>query len=315
MADPSALFGDPIVRSLLSRCTFPSGTESVDCAVSGGADSAALLILAIAAGFRVHAFHVDHGIRAGSESEALIVATLAEHLGADFSSLRCVVADGPDLEARARRARHDALPRGVLFGHTLDDQAETVMLRILRGTGPAGLSAMSPVNHPLLGLRRTETEELCRMFGVDVFEDPSNVDPRFRRNRVRRELLPLMNDISERDVAPLLARLAIQSAEQAGLIAELASGIDPRDARMLSTAPRALAAEAVRKWWSLVTGNHYPPDAAAIERVLEVARGDARACDVERGWTVRRTGQRLRLEPGVAPTTQGGTTGQPSGSW
>ena len=286
--------GPALAEDLLKRCTFPDA-DSVDCAVSGGADSSALLILAAASGRHVHAFHVDHGIRSGSTIEATLVQALAERLGADFSALRCSVADGPDLEARARRARHDALPPGVLFGHTMDDLAETVLQRLMRGTGPAGLGAMDESNHPILGLRRSETVALCDAFGVQVFEDPSNLDPRFVRNRVRRELIPLMNDISERDVVPLLARHSILSREQDDFVRATASDIDPSDALALAAAPAVLAATALRQWWSAQTGDPYPPDAAAIERIMAVARGHSKGCEVGSGWSVRRTNQRLRL--------------------
>lgn len=285
-----------MIADLLSRCVFPPGVESLDCAVSGGADSSALLILATSAGYRVHAYHVDHGIRAGSGREADIVATLAERFGAEFTSLRCEVADGPDLEARARRARHALLPAGVMFGHTMEDQAETVLLRLLRGSGPDGLAAMTTARHPLLRIRRAETEELCRLMDVEVFEDPTNVDPRFRRNRVRRELLPLMADIAERDVVPLLARTAELAEQQSVVLAELSSDLDPRDARAVAAAPRALASRALRRWWSSETGEPYPPDAAAIDRMLAVARGEAIGCEVGGGWRLRRSEQRLHLE-------------------
>lgn len=286
---------DRLIERSLQRCVFPVGVESLDCAVSGGADSSALLILARAAGYRVHAYHVDHGIREGSEIEADRVAMLADRFGARFTSLRCVVEQGPDLEARARRERHRLLPDGVLFGHTMEDQAETVLLRLMRGSGPDGLSAMSFDQHPLLELRRAETEAICRHMDVDVFEDPTNIDPRFRRNRVRRELLPLVSDIAERDVVPLLARTARLAREQRDLLTELASGLDPQDAKVIAAAPPTLATRALRRWWLAETGSDYPPDAAAIDRMLAVARGEAIACEVSDSWELRRSRQRLHL--------------------
>lgn len=283
-----------IARSL-ERCAFPPDVVSLDCAVSGGADSSALLILARAAGYRVHAYHVDHGIREGSDLEADRVAALAERFGADFTALRCTVDDGPDLEARARRARHDLLPRGVMFGHTMEDQAETVLLRLLRGSGPDGLAAMSPDQHPLLGLRRADTEAICAVMDVEVFEDPTNTDRRFRRNRIRHELLPLLSDIADRDVVPLLARTARIAYDQRHLLEELASALDPRDAKAISAAPPALATRALRRWWLAETAAEYPPDSAAMDRMLAVARGEAVACEISGHWTLRRSRQRLHL--------------------
>jgi tRNA(Ile)-lysidine synthase len=284
-----------LVDDLLTRCTFPpSGTE-VDCAVSGGPDSTALLVLACAAGCRATAIHVDHGIREGSTAEADVVADLAASLGAEFRSARVVVEPGPNLEARARRARYDVLPDGVLTGHTADDQAETVLLNLMRGSALDGLAGMRPERRPLLRLRRRETVALCAEEGLVTVDDPSNRDPAFRRNRVRHELLPLLDDIAGRDVAALLARQADLMREGADHVVAASRTIDVTDARALSDAPMPLARVAVRRWIAAETDLGHPVDAAAVGRVLDVARMDARAADVTDGWRVERTGGRLRL--------------------
>lgn len=262
------------------------------CAVSGGADSLALLVLATAAGCDVTAVHVDHGLRADSARDADVVAGAAAAFGAAFRAEHVDVDDGPNLEERARDARFAALPDGVLTGHTADDQAETVLLNMLRGAGLDGLSGMGPGRHPIIRLRRRETRSLCAGLGLTPVEDPSNADPRFRRNRVRRELLPLLDDLAERDVAALLARQADLLREEATLLDDLAASLDPTDARALAAAPAPLARRAVRSW--LRDGR--PPASAAVERVLAVARGEARATDVGGGRRVARTGGRLRLE-------------------
>ena len=306
MSDAAHLRRDPLVATLLERCSFPEVVGSsahcdldtaphVSCAVSGGADSSALLVLAVAADFRVTAVHVDHALRPGSDREADLVAALAGRFGADFITITTPVAAGPDLEARARAARHAALPPDVLFGHTADDQAETVLLRLLRGTGPTGLAAMRPARHPLLALRRRETREVCDRLGIESFEDPSNEDPQFRRNRVRHELVPLIDSIAERDVTPLLCRLADLCAEQADLLGELAAGEDASDAARVAELPLPIAAEVIRRWWIDGTGLGYPPDAAAMARILDVAAGRSVGCEVGSGWSVRRSGGRLAL--------------------
>jgi tRNA(Ile)-lysidine synthase len=293
---------DRLVDDLLSRCTFPPAGTAVECAVSGGADSTALLALAVAAGLDVTAVHVDHGLRPGSDAEADAVATVARRWGAAFRSERVAVGDGPGLEERARVARHAALADDALWGHTADDQAETVLLRLVRGTGPAGLAAMRTDRHPILALRRAETTRLCRHLDVDVVEDPTNTDPRFTRNRVRHEVLPLLADVAGRDVVPLLARLAGLAADQADLLGALALDVDPTDARALTAVPPALAAEAFRRWWRDATDGSPPPDGAALRRVLDVAAGRAAACDVVGGWRVRRSAGRLHL---VGPAVAG----------
>ena len=287
-------------RALLARCTFPPAGTSVACAVSGGADSLALLALAVAAGCRATAIHVDHGLRKDSASEADMVEAMALKLGADFRSVQVQVAQGPNLEARARAARYAALPADVLTGHTSDDQAETVLVNLLRGAASNGLSAMRPgVRRPILALRRHETEEFCAALGLQVFQDPTNTDPRHIRNRVRHELLPLIAEISRRDPVPVLVRQADISRADADFLDELATEIDPRDARSLAAAPIALARRAVRRWLS---GDH-PPDAATVARVLAVARGEAAATDVGEGQSVRRSHQRLTLVSPTKPVT------------
>ena len=279
--------------TLLARCAFPPPGTDVTCAVSGGADSLALLVLAVAAGGNVTAVHVDHGLRPGSAAEAGVVADAAHRLGATFRAEKVDVAPGPNLEARARAARYAVLPPDVLTGHTADDQAETVLLNLLRGAGLDGLAGMRPGGrHPILDLRRHETEAVCKGEGLVAVVDPTNVDPVHRRNRVRRELIPLLNEIAQRDVVPVLARQAALLRDEADALDALAATLDPTDATALAAAPPVLARRAVRAW---LTEDH-PPDAATVERVLEVARNQAKAADVGGNRRVARTRNVLRLE-------------------
>lgn len=287
----------PLVAPLLARCTFPPAGTSVTCAVSGGADSLALLALACAAGLMVTAVHVDHGLRDGSAREAGVVAAAAERLGAGFRAEAVTVSPGGDLEARARTARHAVLGGDALFGHTADDQAETVLLALLRGAGLDGLRGMTIRQHPILGLRRTETRALCSALALEPVEDPSNCDLRFRRNRIRHELIPLMDDIAERDVVGVVARAATVLGADADLLDSLAVAVDPTDARAVAAAPESLARRALRRWLRAANPEKHPPDAAGIERVLAVARGEAVAAQVTGGIEVRRSEQRLRWRP------------------
>jgi tRNA(Ile)-lysidine synthase len=291
--------GRELIAALLARCDFPPAGTAVTCAVSGGADSLALLVLAVEAGCDVTAVHVDHGLRPGSDNEAGVVRAAAERLGAGFRGVRVAVAPGPNLEARARAARYAALAPDVLTGHTADDQAETVLLNLLRGAGLDGLAGMDPVRRPLRRLRRRETRALCDTLGLKPVEDPTNLDSAFRRNRVRHELLPLLDDIAERDVVPILGRQTDVARDDVALLDALAAALDPCDARALAAAPAPLARRAVRRW--LRTGGpggdeQHPPDAATVDRVLAVARGEAVACQLPRGWRVARSRGRLRLD-------------------
>jgi tRNA(Ile)-lysidine synthase len=293
-----------LAAHLLERCTFPPAGTLLDCAVSGGADSLALLVLAREAGCEVRALHVDHGLRVGSDAEASVVAAAALRFGAEFSALSAPVEPGGNLEARARAARYRVLPEGVATGHTMDDQAETVLLNLLRGAGLDGLAGIrAGTRHPLLGIRRSETRALCAQLGVEPVLDPSNTDPRFVRNRVRHELLPLCAAVSARDVVPVLARQAGILAGEADLLDQLASAVDPAEARALAVAPEPLARRAVRRW--LRGAAPHPPGLAAVDRVLEVARGEVRATEVAPGVRVERSRGRLSTRPVRHPDSIG----------
>ena len=270
---------------------FPSNGP-IHCAVSGGADSSALLILASMTGEEVIAHHVDHGLRPNSSIESDRVARLANQGGAKFRSVALSLEEGPNLEARARSARFDALPDDVLTGHTADDQAETLILHLLRGGGPDALAGMGDEHHPIIKLRRADTESVCQIFEWTPVEAPTNEDPRFRRNRVRHEVLPLLNDVAERDVVPLLIRAGEIAEKDADLLDQLAQEIDVTDAAALASAPIALARRSIRAW---LRGEH-PPDLASVERVLQVARGEALGTEITGGRSVRRTNGKLRLE-------------------
>lgn len=324
---------------LLARCRFP-GPEAgpVTLAVSGGPDSMALMVLASRAGLGGEVVHVDHGLRPGSAGEARLVARAAADFGWSFRAERVEVSPGPDLEARARLARYSVLPAGVLTGHTMDDQGETVLLNVLRGAaldGWAGMRTIHPevptergaatgegpppdarpaarwIRRPLLGLRRAETAELCRRSGLALVVDPSNDDARFRRNRVRCEVIPLLNDVARRDVVPILARQARLAAEDVALLDRLSEAVDPTDIRALKEAPPPLARRAVRRWLRSAAGPEeapelHPPSSSEVERVLRVAWGEGRACQLAGGWRVERRRGRLVLTdpPGVGKTAR-----------
>lgn len=284
------------ITALLERCRFPSPGSTVSCAVSGGADSLALLALAVAHGLHVTAIHVDHGLRPDSAREAELVARYADHVGAGFESRTVSVEPGPNVEARARLARYAVLPDDVLTGHTADDRVETMLINLLRGAGLSGLQGMGTtggpsgrVGHPLLHLRRHETVAVCTELEWTPFHDPSNLDTTLLRNRIRLDLLPRLVDASGRDLIEVLSRQADLLADDEDLLDHLSAALDPTDARALADAPAPLARRAIRRW---LTTDH-PPDAATVERVLAVARGDAVACEISGGNRIQRRNQRL----------------------
>ena len=185
--------------------------ERLVIACSGGPDSTALLDslarLAAPRGLELHVAHVDHGLRPGSATEAAVVQELAAARGLPFTALRVEVTPGSSLQDRARVARHRALgdladrvgATAIAMGHTADDQAETVVMRLLRGATPRSLAAMSlrdgRLARPLLRVWRAETTAYCAELGLTPVDDPSNRDPRHLRTRVRLELLPTLEAV------------------------------------------------------------------------------------------------------------------------
>ena len=186
--------------------------ERVLVACSGGPDSMAMLDalarLAPPRGLALHVAHVDHGLREGSADEAERVAAAALAHGLPFTPLTArVAARGSSLQDRARAGRHAALDElasrldagAIALGHTADDQAETVLMRALAGGTPRSLAAMDGrsgrLARPLLRVWRADVEAYCRALGLDVLDDPSNVDPRFLRTRVRHELIPALETV------------------------------------------------------------------------------------------------------------------------
>jgi tRNA(Ile)-lysidine synthase len=202
-------------------------------ACSGGPDSTALLhalaLLRRTLGHVVVAHGVDHGLRPEAGRELELVDALCNKLDISFELTRVAVAPGSNVQARAREARYRALQQAALrcnasviaTGHTADDRAETVLLRLLRGAGPRGLAVLasrapSPVVieapdqardliRPMIRARRVDVWAHIHRHELVCADDPSNSDPRFARVRIRREVLPLLEDLSPRVVDHLCA--------------------------------------------------------------------------------------------------------------
>ncbi|GAA5007287.1 tRNA lysidine(34) synthetase TilS [Actinopolymorpha pittospori] len=197
-------------------------------ACSGGADSTALAAAtafeAPRAGFQAGAVTVDHGLQPGSDERARAVADVLRGLGLrPVEAVRVDVTGGGGPEAAARRARYAALDEAadrlgacaVLLGHTRDDQAETVLLGLARGSGARSLAGMPPrsvrggrYRRPLLALTRSTTEAACEAEGLRPWADPHNSDPSYARSRVRQQVLPLLERELGPGVAAALARTA-----------------------------------------------------------------------------------------------------------
>ncbi len=251
------------------------------------------MALAHAHNLTVTAHHVDHQIRPESGAESERARSIAQQIGVEFVLHTVSVEAGPNLEARARLARKSVLSVEVMTGHTLDDQAETVLIRLLRGSGSDGLASIRPgYRHPILALRRSETEAVCTSLGIEPVRDASNRSGDMWRNRIRAELLPLAADIAGRDLAPILARSADLLRDESRFLDDLAADLEATDAKQLAAAEPVLARRAIRRW---LTVDGYPPDAASVERVLAVARGDSIACELPGGRRVERSHQHFRI--------------------
>jgi tRNA(Ile)-lysidine synthase len=243
---------------------------------------------------------VDHGLRPGGSEEADVVAQLAERLGAGFVGHTVVVGPGPNLEARARSARHAALPDGALTGHSMDDQAETVLLNLLRGAGLDGLAGMAAATKPLLGLRRHELRGVVADAGVRTVVDPTNHDLSLRRNLVRARVLPELCRVADRDLVPVLARQASLARDTAAYLDEAASSAlpDNRDVAALLAAPDVLRRRRLRDLLRSDDAERHPPSAAALDRAEAVVRGEAVATELAGGRRLARRRGRLHLDEG-----------------
>ena len=290
-------------RDLLDACRFPVSGTPVDLAISGGPDSLGLALLARAAGLFVTLHHVDHHARPTSSEDAEFVVELAREWKVGVVVHDVHVDPGSNFEARARGARRTVLPVGTLTGHTLDDLAETVLLNLLRGAGLDGLSPMvGDPTKPLLEVRRLDLSNYVVARGYVARRDETNFDGRYRRNRVRHEVLPLLDDVAERDVALLLARAAKLIYDERSWIAEATAGdeeigLADADCRDLARWPAARA----RRWLRAQLAREdpdglHPPESGEIERALAVVRGEVVATELAGGRRLARRHQHLSLE-------------------
>ncbi|MER7606584.1 tRNA lysidine(34) synthetase TilS [Nocardioides sp. NPDC127503] len=228
------------VRAALERL---EPGEKVMVACSGGADSLALASAAVFEGHKL-GLHiigatVDHGLQDGSQAQAAkVVGQLAE-MGVDETVTATVEvkADGEGPEAAARQARYAVLDQlaerlgasVILLGHTRDDQAETVLLGLTRGSGARSLSGMRAAfdryRRPLLATTRIDTETACQVEGLDVWQDPHNRDFAYTRARIRHRVLPTLEEDLGPGVADALARTAEQLREDADFIDDIAEAM------------------------------------------------------------------------------------------
>ena len=325
------------------RLRLPTSDETIVVAVSGGADSTALL-LAIAELKTYHKLyisvcvaHLDHRLRKSSSKDAKWVADLAAKLGFRSVIGRAKVLDdaaenNDNLEQAARKARYAFLERTarkvsahyILTGHTMDDQAETVLMRLMRGSASFGLGGMEAVRpvaknssiklvRPLLWARRVETEAYCRLRKTEYLSDEMNDDLSFARVKVRKQLLPLMQSFNNR-IVEAISRTATQLREDGAVLVTDSDALLQRaavsnegddetappalDVKVLADAPSALRRRALRQWLSNARGDTRRLEMVhllAVEKLLEGKTG-GRLVELPKGGRVRRRRNRLEFE-------------------
>ena len=312
---------DPFLRTIaatIARRRLLRPRDSVLVAVSGGPDSVALLtaLAALLEGrSRMGVAHVNHRLR-GAESarDERFVVALAARLGLDLVILDGRVSQGGNLEERAREIRYrlllEAAREGgyekIATGHTRDDQAETFLLRLLRGAGARGLAGIPSaradgVIRPLLDVRRRDVVAFLARRNLRFRRDRSNADPHFTRNRVRRRLLPMLEREFNPRIRDTLARTAEILAEEDELLdakAERRLARSTRDERLdvaaLRNSPAAIARRVVRLWLERVRGSRRGPSGEHVDAVLVLAEGTKGGSLTLPGGIVRKSGSFLR---------------------
>ena len=284
----------PFAAAVLATCRarkLLGPQDRVLAALSGGPDSTALVAALAALRDRgavaeVRALHVDHRLRPGSGADGESCAALCARLRVPLERVAVTVGAG-NLQAQARRARYRALRAAaaregatrIATGHTRSDQAETVLLRLLRGAGARGLAGIPPrrgaLVRPLIDRSRAEVEAFLREEGLPWLEDPTNASPRFRRNRIRREVLPLLAQLNPALEESLARTADLLRADERALEGRARRAV-PGGARLevarLLREPLAVRRRAVRRLWRAARGSRRGLGAHGVEAVLALCR-------------------------------------------
>ncbi len=283
----------PFAGAVLATCRHRrllGASDRVVAALSGGPDSTALV--AVLASLRdagllasVSAVHVDHGLRSGSARDGEACAALCRRLGVPLERIEVQVAPG-NVQSRARRARYAALRRTaeragatrIATGHTRSDQAETVLLRLLRGSGARGLSGIPPrrgaIVRPLIDRSRREVLAYLRARRLPWLEDPTNATPRYLRNRVRGAVVALLQSMNPA-LEPALARTADLLRDDERVLDRLSREAvegNAASAGELLALPVAVRRRAVRRLWKAARGRRAGLTARHVDAVLALLR-------------------------------------------
>ena len=289
MARPNVV--EKVLRAVRADPVVGAGGRVV-VAVSGGPDSTALLHslrrVATSANLELVAAHLDHGLRPSSGRDAAAVSKLAAELGVPLVSRRSRTGRSED---QARRARHAFLAdvaasheaNTVALGHTADDQAETVLLHLVRGSGLEGIAGIASREglrlHPMLEVTRAEVETYCDREGLSPVIDPTNADPAYTRNRVRAELVPLLETFNPR-ARQALVRLAAAARDEHGVVVAAADRLLGAGIARASfnDAPIGVRVEVLRRLWAAASGPGSPPGGsdARLRQAIKLVASPAR---------------------------------------
>src|SRR5918998_264192 len=292
--------------------------------VSGGPDSGALLRVILELGGEPAVLHVDHGLRGeGSREDAEFVRGLCEGLGVRCETQRLGLEEGPNLQERAREERYrlaegvggDLGARAIALGHTADDVAETVLMNLARGAGLRGLSGIPPTRdrlvRPLIERTRPENLHYLESIGQSYRTDPTNLIGKYARNRIRLEVLPVLEGLYP-GAARNLARAAVLAREDLEVLEALAAEVVERrgaevvlPSKGISGSPPALQRYAVRRAYSTLLPDAPPLSSTLVEAVLDLgSRSEGtKTLDLPGGVVVSaRAGEETSLYVAEAPT-------------
>jgi len=305
----------------------PTGQGLIGVACSGGADSLALADVAIdvVGGARVVVLTIDHGLSTGSDRVAADVGTWARSRGAAALTRRVSIEPSDSIEQAARDARYDALAdladelglAAILVGHTARDQAETVLMRILRGTGPAGLAGIPsrrdghvPYLRPFLAIERAAIDEHVASRGLPIWDDPMNADLAITRVRIRHEILPRLR-VENPKLDGALVRLAASTREWLDAIDAIATPFArfPIDCIQIAAQPAAIRKRAIARALEASGAGWDSTHLEAIDELVTRPTAGEVGLDLPAGRFVR-TYDRAEL---VTPRSPGGPLTAPAG--
>jgi tRNA(Ile)-lysidine synthase len=294
-----------LVGSAQARLRLPEGPFAI--ALSGGADSAALTLLAVDRNSSVGAVHIDHGLP-GSPMLRSAAAEIAGSLEIDLEIVPVHLGAGPSPEDQARAARYrvlDSWHENVLTAHTLDDNAETILINLVRGTGPAGLAGIPyhrppRTYRPMLDVTRDETREIAALANLPFRDDPMNSDPALIRNRIRQEIIPRLREMNPR-VVDALARAGKTIGADSALLDDMVAHIDTArgvPVAVLATLPRPLGDRILT---GLLAAHGVGVTEDRLLRARSVVEGRAPRQDLADGKTIERREAMVMVLGAIGP--------------